>query len=92
MARFAREGVPVIHLSQINRIAARYGIPIAPDRMDRVGTGAIFVSRQYNLWLAAALLCVIALALYFFIRIDVGYRIFNSAKVSRAEGPPKQMV
>jgi poly-gamma-glutamate system protein len=92
MTRFAREGVPVIHLSQIKKLAARYGIPEAPNRMARVGKGAIFVRSEYSLWLAAGLLALISLALYLFIKIDVGYRIFSSKRPSSGDGQPKQMV
>jgi poly-gamma-glutamate system protein len=92
MTRFARQGTPIIHLSQIKFLAARYQIPIAPNHMPRVGHGAIYMRKEYNLWLTFIGLLVLCLALYFFLRIDVGYRIFSARHNSHSDTSPKPMV
>lgn len=64
MARFADQGVPVIHLSNIDRLAVRYGLPRQPAVMPRVGEGQIYSPRSYNKLLAGGLLGVIVVGLY----------------------------
>jgi poly-gamma-glutamate system protein len=63
MARFAREGVPVIHLIQIQELAQRYGLPRQPTRLPQVGEGEVYVRHEYNRWLAAGVLVAILLSL-----------------------------
>lgn len=77
MTRFVKEGVPVIHVTQILRLAARYGLPVQPAPMPQVGEGRIFQREQYNSWLVVAILLGIVLTLYAFIRSQVGHRILQ---------------
>jgi poly-gamma-glutamate system protein len=93
MARFIRDGVPVIHLINIDRLATRYGLPLQPTFQPRVGEGKTFYRDEYNLWLAAGMLVLIVVALYAFIRSDLGYRLFQTDRNAKA-GPshPEKMV
>ena len=60
--RMAQKGVPVIHLNQVEMIAGRFGLPIAPDYLPGAGEGEVFTRTAYNVWVAAGLL-----ALYLFL-------------------------
>jgi poly-gamma-glutamate system protein len=60
--RMAQKGIPVIHLNQIEDIAGRFGLPVAPDYLPDVGEGEVFTRTAYNVWVAAGLL-----ALYVFL-------------------------
>lgn len=78
MSRFIREGVPVLHLIQIEELAQEYGLPIAPAKRPPVGVGDIYVKREYNPWLAAAVLATIFLSLHGFLLSDLGFRLFRA--------------
>lgn len=78
MARFASEDVPVIHLVQIDELATRYGLPLQPIEVAQVGDGGVYSPRTYNKWLAAALLGVIVVSLFFVGRTT---RPFSSSPV-----------
>jgi hypothetical protein len=93
MPRFSREGVPVIHLVHINALAARYGMPLEPQTAVPVPDGGVFVGIDYSKPLVAGVLAFILLSLYGFIRSDVGFRIFRTARGGkRSDAPPEPMV
>ena len=52
MTRFAEDGVPLIHLVQINDLAREYGLPVCADVRPRPGTGGVFVAVSYDRVLA----------------------------------------
>jgi len=54
----AQKGIPVIHLNQIEDIARRAGLPVAPESLPEVGEGEIFARTAYNVWVAAGLLAL----------------------------------
>lgn len=83
MTRFSRQGVPVIHITQIEKLATHYGLPIQPNKMPEVGEGRVFYREQYNPWLAVAVLLSILASLYAFIRSELGYRILQVPRRSR---------
>lgn len=64
MARFIGDNVPVIHLVQINRLAARYGLPVQPVEIAKVGEGEVYSPQTYNKWLAGGLLGAIVICLF----------------------------
>lgn len=63
MARFAEDGVPVIHLIQIHDLAVQYGLPTHFAAIPKVGEGDVYSARHYNTWLAAGGLLAILLTL-----------------------------
>jgi len=91
MMRFISEGTPVIHLSQIDEIAKRYGLPLQPTVTPKIGEGKIFYKEVYSKPLIVAILVAIVLLLVFFVRMDWGYRIMVQGK---KPGPnrPERMV
>lgn len=83
MTRFARDGVPVIHLTNIAQIASEYGLPTSPRTIPEVGAGRIFYGGRYNLWLAGGVLLAILGSLYAFIHTEIGYRLLQTPARSK---------
>jgi len=92
MSRFARAGVPVIHMVNIDTLADRYGLPQKPLIIPHVGEGQLFVKVGYNPYLAGMNLIILTFVLYIFLRLDIGYRIFGSTRVTQAPKHPEPMV
>lgn len=87
MAHFVTEGVPVIHLTQIEQLALHFGFPLHPNVTPPVGQGLIFFRDQYNFWLAGGLLFGILLSMYTFVRSEWGIRILTST--AHSKGTPR---
>jgi poly-gamma-glutamate system protein len=49
MQFYARRGVPIIHVLNVESIAREYGLPLSPDRIPPVGQGEIFYREVYDL-------------------------------------------
>jgi poly-gamma-glutamate system protein len=92
MNRFAREGIPVIHIVYLDQLADRYGLPKSPATMPRVGDGEIFVRVEYNLYLVGINLVILMFLLYILLRSDIGHRIFGSSKIVQTPKHPEPMV
>ncbi len=92
MTRFMEEGVPVIHLVQIDHLATRYGLPHAPQTMPIPGEGKIFVREGYNRIMTAMILIFILFFLYAFVRSDWGFRFMHSSNNKSQSSHPEQMV
>jgi len=92
MNRFANEGIPVIHMVYVTELAQRYGLAIQPVALRPIGEGKVFAKAEYNTWLAVALLVLIVVAMFAFIRMDIGFRILRPGGPEKHEGHPEQMV
>ncbi len=92
MSRFIHDGVPVIHLIKVAELAKRFGLPIQPQTMPRVGDGEVFLRRTANRWLAGASVVLIFALLYGFIRLDLGFRMLKGLGRSEGRAPPERMV
>jgi len=69
--RFARNAIPVINLQQIEKLAYKYGLTVAPPVLPERGVGKLFVREQYNLKLAWLALVVIAVLIFIVIKFDI---------------------
>ena len=78
MARFLDEGIPVVHLLQINRMAQRYGLPLAPQVRPPVGSGQVFLLRRYSAVLTGGALLAVVASLLLFIRSGRGRMALQS--------------
>ncbi len=58
MVQLAREGVPVLHLGNLNSIAEDYALPVAPTFMPNVAEGGALTTEMYDVRIAAVLLVV----------------------------------
>jgi len=92
MTRMIEEGVPVIHLVQVEKLAKRYGLPIQPARPPIVGEGEVFYSQEYNPLLATGVLLAILGAVALFVRSDWGFRILFARRRGRPSKHPEPMV
>jgi len=50
---FWEQGVPVIHLLNVDEIAVKYGLPRSPVPLPSVGLGRVFTVERYNITIAA---------------------------------------
>ena len=92
LSRFAKEGVPVIHMRLIQRMALKYGLPLEPFSVPKPGEGVIFMKMEYRNGLVVGVLVVLILLLYAFIKMDIGSRIFSPMRKPLARKPPEPMV
>ena len=93
MARFANEGVPVIHMIRINTLANNFGLPLEPIAAPPLGDGGVFRGIAYSTPLVIGVLAFILLCLYGFIRTDIGFRMLRTSKGgSKRELHPEPMV
>ncbi len=88
MTRFMKRDVPVIHLTNIPKLAERFGLPVAPQAMPKVGEGKIFSRQEYNPYLTGGMLALILGALFIFLRTEWGQRFLLSATPGREKKPP----
>lgn len=91
MTRFARQGIPVIHVTKIEEIAQRYGLPLQFEKMPPVGEGKIFIREEYSLLLVGGALGLILALMIGFLRLDLAFRLFVSSPQG-STGSPEQMV
>ena len=92
MARMLSEGIPVVHVINVRRLARRYGFPEGPLKTPSVGEGEIFVRTRISRVAVAALLLTILVTLYLFVRSDLGFRMLRIPTKPRRTAPPEQMV
>lgn len=92
MTRFARENIPVIHMIRVHGLAERFGLPLSPLELPKVGEGKIFTKAEYNLNLVLGVLIALLGLLYVFMKSDIGYRILYSGEVKEGAKPPTPMV
>jgi hypothetical protein len=75
MMRFLTQGVPVINLSNVSPLAERYGLPVDPVEVPRVGEGDVFAKRAHNLPLVAGLLVALIVVNWSLLRLELGARL-----------------
>ncbi|MFH1130929.1 MAG: poly-gamma-glutamate system protein [Pseudomonadota bacterium] len=92
MTRFAKIGVPVIHITRISELAQRYGLPLDSKSIPTVGEGKIFVREEYSLWLTGGVLLVIFVLMVGLLRFDLAHRLFSSTMGPAEDKNPEQMV
>ena len=91
MTRFARDGVPVIHISGIRKIAEKYGMNYELKEIPRPGEGALFSSYEYNMTFVYISLFSIIGLLVFLVKLGFGSRIFTS-NTKKEKGSREPMV
>ena len=86
MTRFIQDGIPVIHITQIEAMARKYGLPNKPDKMPPVGDGIIYIREEYNKWLAGFVLLLLLAMLYLFHNTDIGHKLLKSNTSKSSNG------
>jgi poly-gamma-glutamate system protein len=90
MTRFAKDDIPIIHMTKIRALAEKYGIPYTFTTIPRPGEGALFSSFVYDRWIVSFSLLIIVVMLIVFIKMGYGGRVFNfdsSKKDKESSGP-----
>ncbi len=70
MGHFLKEDVPVLNLSGIATIARRYGLPLAPQTKQPIGSGGVYSTASYRRWLAGFWFVLILVLTYVTTRIS----------------------
>jgi hypothetical protein len=83
MQFYARRGVPIVHVLNVESIAREYGMPLFPDRIPPVGQGEIFYREVYDLRIV-----VPALAMYLVLCFGVLRARQKAAKAGREVADP----
>jgi poly-gamma-glutamate system protein len=89
IARMLAKRVPVINVLDVNRLAERFSLPIAPSPVPNVGKGKLFVEPRYSVYLAIVMVILIIVILFFVIRYDLEFYLVSKAKqeeILRLEG------
>jgi hypothetical protein len=92
MSRFARKGIPIIHMTQVRQLAEKFNLPFELKEMPRPGIGGLYASTEYYEPLVVGALLVIVTLLFIFIKRGVGYRIFTVQSPKSQAHPPEPMV
>lgn len=92
ITRFAREGIPVIHMIHVDKLLKKYGLDESLETIPEVGVGPIYSKVEYNLYLVIANLFILVIVLCVFLRSDIGYRIFGTSGNVQPPKHPEPMV
>jgi poly-gamma-glutamate system protein len=91
MLRFVKQDIPVIHLSGVSELAARFGLPAEPKAAVPVGEGPIFDRDEYNPWIAGGSISGILLAMFAFLRLHFGIQILRTGRAIKPGAAPEPM-
>ncbi|MEO0093613.1 MAG: poly-gamma-glutamate system protein [candidate division WOR-3 bacterium] len=80
IAKMLAKRVPVINILDVNRLAERYALPIAPSPIPLPGTGRLFIEPRYSVPLAIVMIVLIVVMLFFVIRYDLEFYLLPKAK------------
>ncbi|RME23769.1 MAG: poly-gamma-glutamate system protein [Deltaproteobacteria bacterium] len=80
MTRFAKMGVPVIHVINIARLARRYGLPVQPDHYPKPEEGGIFADLEYNMTLAWAVLLGLVAVIFVLLKLDLSHYVLRARR------------
>jgi hypothetical protein len=64
IARMLEQQVPVVHLLDVQRLAIRHGLPLDPQPLPAVPSGAVMRPQRHGRLLAAAGLALLGLSLF----------------------------
>lgn len=80
MIHIGEMGTPIINLTEITRLANRYGLPVAPEPLPDVPHGDVYFENRYRLHLVIPLFLIYAALVFFVIRIDINSVLFAKKK------------
>lgn len=69
--QFLKRGIPVLHISNIEKVAKSCGLPLSPHPIPEPGSGSLFYKKRYSAKLAGILALILAILLFAFIRFDL---------------------
>ncbi|NQV14011.1 poly-gamma-glutamate system protein [bacterium] len=74
MAKFGREGVPIIHVLNIKSMFSQFDYPYAATPSPELGIGTFYSSERYNLWTTS-------LALFILLSMVIGVGLNSKRKI-----------
>jgi poly-gamma-glutamate system protein len=73
ISQMLEKKIPVINIVDVNKIAAHYGLPIAPSPLPTLGKGKLFTEKRFSQILALVFSSIIIIALILVIKYDLEY-------------------
>lgn len=73
----AEQGVPIIHLLEIDRIAERFDLPLEPVPLPEIGEGKIFSESVYSVPITIAFLVLYSIIMFCTIRFDMKHYLIR---------------
>jgi poly-gamma-glutamate system protein len=92
MKRFIERGTPVIHLSNMAKLAEKFEMPLEPQTIPPIGKGVMYYRDEPNRVLAAVMFLLIAALLWILMRSDLGFRLLHRRTPGHVDNHPQQMV
>lgn len=92
MTRFAKEDIPIIHMTKIRSLSEKYGLPYTFSTIPRPGEGTLFSSYVYDKVIVSISLLIIVSLLVVFIKMGYGGRIFSFDSSKKEKGNSEPMV
>ncbi len=71
LARFSRKGIPVINLADIEMLAQKSGLPLAPLPLPNPGEGRLYYEYRYSVPMAVVIVLILAVILFVVLRYDI---------------------
>jgi poly-gamma-glutamate system protein len=76
--KMGEQGIPIIHLLNIEKLARQYGLPESPVPLPEPGDGKIFYEKRYNLWVTGiSTFVLVALITFIFISEEKYHKLGN---------------
>ncbi len=69
--------IPVINIIDVNKIATRYGLPIAPTPIPSLGKGKLFNEKRFSQTFALIFTLIIIFVLFLVIKYDLEYYLLK---------------
>jgi len=63
--QMAKQGIPVIHLLNIDQLLEKYGLPVNPVPLPDPGEGGIFIQKKYNLVVTSVATVILIVVIVF---------------------------
>lgn len=73
--------IQVINVTDVNKLATRYGLPIAPVPLPVLGKGKLFIEKRFSPIFALVFTIVIVICLFFVIRYDLEYYLSKKKEI-----------
>jgi len=73
IAHMLAKNIAIINVTDVNKLATRYGLPIAPVPLPVLGKGKLFIEKRFSPIFALVFTIVIVICLFFVIRYDLEY-------------------
>lgn len=73
VAQFSQSGIPVINLIDINNLAERFKLPVAPIPLPEIGKGNLYHEYRYPVGQAIISIVILFIILFIVLRYDIDY-------------------